>query len=169
MKYGHTITELQNQVFSKIINNSDIVKALIVDNANFINVTPTSQQQELLNNPQLLIRQQIFPYRKVTLAAENAKSYITSAWIDFKKSGGSLSSGIVYFYIIVPLSLEKTVYGIRYNYIADKLDDMFTEKNNIGEFEFNSRGDIDVPDGYIGHHISFRIVDFKMNVGDISV
>ena len=61
------------KVFSKIINNSDIMKALIVDNANFINVTPTSQQQELLNNPQTLIRQQIFPYRKSNFSRRKCK------------------------------------------------------------------------------------------------
>lgn len=162
MKFGQTITDLQNAVFLNIISNNEIVRALVIDNEDFLNKTPTSEQLVLINNPKLLIRQQLFPYRKIKLPTENAKSYITSTWVDFKKSSSTYVGGKVYFYIIIPISLEKTIQGIRYNFIADKLDDMFCE-NGIGKFEYYTRGDIDVTDGYIGHNIAFNILDFHIN------
>lgn len=165
MKFGQSITDLQDQVFDKILKHTDIVKALVIDGTDFMNITPISNQLILLNNPKLLIRQQIFPYRKINLPSDNAKSYISTAWLDFKKQSNVYISGKVYFYVIVPISLEKTTMGIRYNFIADKLDEIFCN-NGIGEFEFYTRGDIDVTDGYIGHFIAFNILDFHINESD---
>lgn len=159
---GQSITELQNKVFTKIISNSDIMRALVIDNENFLNATPTSAQLAILNNPASLIRQQLFPYKKVTLSTENAKTYITTTWVNFKKKSNQYQLGLVYFYIIVPVSLEKTFMGIRYNFIADKLDELFAE-NGIGKFEYYDRGDMDVAEGYLGHYIAFSILDFNMD------
>lgn len=159
MQIGQTITDLQNKAFIEIISNEDIIKALVIGKEDFINSIPTTQENVIINDPVSLIRKQLFPYKKVTLPTENAKTYITSSWVDFKKVNLQYKSGIVYFYIIVPTSLEKTDYGIRYNYIADKLDEIFCE-NGIGKFEYYNRGDIDVADGYLGHFIAFKILDF---------
>lgn len=159
---GSTITDLQNEAFSQILSNTNIVKALIINDENFINITPTTEQNDIINNPSTLLRQQIFPYKKVTLTPENAKSYITSAWTNFRKVGSVYHSGRVYFYILIPLDLEKSTMGIRYNYIADQLDEMFCN-SSIGDFEFYDRGDLEVTEGYIGHYIAFNIIDFHIN------
>jgi hypothetical protein len=160
-----------NDAFSKIISDEQLIKALVIYDMNFLNVTPTSQQKAILDNPAILIRQQIFPYKKVTLATDNAKPYITSAWVNFKKQGMTYKSGIVYFYIICPVAYERTYMGIRYQFIADRLESIFSEGNNsnIGKFMFYDRGDFDVlVDGYLGHYIAFSVQDFDIRVSDTS-
>ncbi len=163
---GSTINDLQNEAFSQILSNENIIRALIIYDEDFINATPTSEQADIIDNPSVLIRQQIFPYKKVKLVPENAKPYITSAWENFRKVGTTYHSGIVTFFIIIPVDFEKTIMGVRYNYIADQLDLLFSN-TNIGNFEFYDRGDLDgLAEEYIGHYITFKIVDFHINEGN---
>ena len=166
---GTTITDLQDEAFDQILLNINIVKALIIKDENFINTTPTSEQNNIINNPSILLRQQIFPYMKnikTPTNPDNAKPCITSAWTNFRKVGSTYHSGRVYFYILIPLDWEKTIMGIRYNYIADQFDKMFCN-SNIGDFELYDRGDLDrTPEGYIGHYIAFNILDFHINECD---
>lgn len=159
MKIGQSLTELKNIVIDKIISDSDLVKSLIIQSEDFLNTTPTSEETIILENPQLLIRQQIMPYKNKTSKTNTELPYITSAWVNFRKINMTYKHGIVYFYILVPNKLEKTCEGIRYDYIADKLDEILS-KSNIGEFEFKERSDIPVDDNYLGHYISFEIIDF---------
>ena len=166
---GTTITDLQDEAFDQILLNINIVKALIIKDENFINTTPAAEQNNIINNPSILLRQQIFPYMKnikTPTNPDNAKPCITSAWTNFRKVGSTYHSGRVYFYILIPLDWEKSTMGIRYNYIADQFDVMFCN-SNIGDFEFYDRGDLDrVPDGYLGHYIAFSIIDFHINERD---
>ncbi len=159
MQKGQSITELQNKAFLEIISNEEIIRSMVVSNTDFLYATPTPQEKILIDDPTLLIRKQLFPYRRIPTTQDTAKIYLTSAWTDFKKVNTQYKSGLVYFYIIVPISMEKSDYGIRYNFIADKLDEIFYS-SGIGKFEYYNRGDIDISDGYLGHFIAFRILDF---------
>jgi hypothetical protein len=160
MQLGQSLTELKNKVISKIIDDQQLVKALVIDNESFLDAIPTPEQNVILQSPKKLIRTQIMPYKNVTLYTNKAMPYITSTWVGFKKDRNLYKNGTVYFYILIPNSLEKTDYGIRYDFIADRLDAILGYDNNIGEFEFNERGDISIDSENLGHYIAFKIIDF---------
>jgi hypothetical protein len=160
LQLGQSKTELKNKVLSAIIDDNKLIRALVIDTEDFLYATPTPEQNALLQSPELLIRKQIMPFRNVTSVTNKAKPYITSSWTEFKKQGSILVNGKVYFYIIVPNVLEKTDYGSRYDYISDRLEEILTSKNNIGEFEYYDSGDISVDNDNLGHCLILKIVDF---------
>lgn len=158
---GQTLTDIKNKIMAEILNNQNILKALIIDSPDFLTQTPTEKQLELLNNPTKLIRERIFPYIKTLDATTDSKPYITTRYINFIKSNMKYRSGVIYFYVLIPICLEKTDYGIRYDFIIDELEKSFSE-TSIGDLEVGTRGDIEVDDssGYIGSCINFKVIDF---------
>jgi len=158
-KVGQSLTEIKNQIVRKITSNIDIIKSLIIKDEDFLNAIPTPEQEIILNNPDVLIRQQIMLTNNITAKTNKELPYITSMYVDFKKTSLTYQSGLVYFYIIIPNTLEKTSYGTRYDYIGDKLDEIFGDRG-IGKFEFVKRSDMPIDVNYVGHYISFKILDF---------
>ena len=106
----------------------------------------------------------ILTYKKIFDTAVEKKTIISSTLTDFNKQGKNYRNGILTFYILTPVELENTSYGIRYDYIADEIEEVFAN-TTIGEFNFHSRGDIDIGDRYIGHYISFQITEFHIVQG----
>lgn len=158
-KAGQSLTEIKNQILAKITSNQNIIKSLIIEDENFLNATPTSEQEIILNNPDLLIRKQIMLTKNITAKTNKDMPYITSAFGKFKKHSYNYQSGLIYFYVVIPNTWEKTNYGIRYDFICDELDNIFSSIG-IGKFEFYERGDMPVNENYLGHYISFDILDF---------
>lgn len=158
-KYGQSLTEIKNQIINKITGDIDLIKSLIISDEDFLNKAPTPEQIIILNDPDLLIRKQIMLTKNVTAKTNRDMPYITSAYVNFKKVSNNYQSGIVYFYIIMPNSMEKTDYGIRYDWIGDELDSIFSSVG-IGKFEFYDRGDMFIDQDYLGHYIAFKILDF---------
>lgn len=158
-KYGQSLTEIKNQIIRKITADSELIRSLIIENEDFLDSVPNSEQNIILNNPDLLIRKQIMLTRNITAKTNQDMPYITSAYVNFKKRSNCYQNGRVYFYIIVPNSLEKTAYGVRYDWIGDKLDSIFSNVG-IGKFEFYERGDLFIDQKFVGHYISFNILDF---------
>ena len=93
--------------------------------------------------------------------ATEHKTIICTELSNFYKRGKNYRNGILTLYILTPTQLENTNYGIRYDFIGDEIENIFTD-TTIGEFSFESRGDIDVGDRYIGHYISFKITEFHI-------
>ncbi len=158
-KYGQSLTEIKNQIIMKITADADLIKSLVIESEDFLDATPTSDQTIILDDPDLLIRQQIMLTKNVTAKTNKDMPYITTAYVDFKKSGTNYQSGTIYFYIIMPNSLEKTDYGVRYDWIGDRLDTIFSDMG-IGKFEFYNRGDMIIDENFVGHYIAFKMLDF---------
>ena len=159
MKIGYFRSELKNQIMLRIISNQDIVKALVIDKEDFLNVTPTSEQAILLASPELLIRTQLFPHKNVTVKMNMDKVFLTMSFMDFEKKGMQYQRGMVYFHVLVPNSLEKTTEGSRYDYIMEKLEEIFGDRG-IGKFEFYRSSDMVIDDNYMGSYVAFEILDF---------
>lgn len=161
---GQTFKYMRNKIFSELIQNENIIKALVVEDGNFLDTVLNEKQQSYIDNPLLLIREYIYPYKKIFDTAVEKKTIISSTLTDFNKQGKNYRNGILTFYILTPVELENTSYGIRYDYIADEIEEVFAN-TTIGEFNFHSRGDIDIGDRYIGHYISFQITEFHIVQG----
>ena len=158
---GQKFSDLRNRTFAELLQNKNLVKAIVVDNKDFLNATPTAEQQDLIDNPKKLIRNQIYPYKKTFDTTVEKKVIITSEFTDFKKQGKNYRDGEVTFYILTPIPLEQTDYGIRFDYIGDLMEEIFS-KTTIGEFNFSDRGDITLDSQYLGQYVSFRIVEFHI-------
>lgn len=156
---GQSLTGLKYKIILKIISDEELLKALVINDEDFLDVVPTEEQNQLLQSPINLIRTQIFPYKFIPLPSEIEKTYITTSFVNFRKVSNIYKNGVVYFYIIIPRRLEKTSYGLRYDFIADRLEELF-ENGNIGEFELDERGDLDFGEKYLGHYVRFKIKDF---------
>lgn len=161
---GQTFKYMRNKIFLELIQNENIIKALVVEDSNFLDTVLNEKQQSYIDNPLLLIREYIYPYKKIFDTAVEKKTIISSTLTDFNKQGKNYRNGILTFYILTPVELENTSYGIRYDYIADEIEEVFAN-TTIGEFNFHSRGDIDIGDRYIGHYISFQITEFHIVQG----
>lgn len=154
-----TFGYIRNKICAELLNNENIIKALIVEDKNFLDTTLNYEQQNYINDPLLLMRNYIYPYKKIFDTATEHKTIISMELSDFRKQSKNYRNGLITFYILTPIDLEKTTYGIRYDYIGDELETIF-DNTTIGEFHFDSRGDIDIGDRYIGHYITFKMIDF---------
>lgn len=158
---GQTLTDIKNRIMAEILKNKNILKALIISSPDFLTSNPIPDQTSLLNNPKKLIRKQIFPYVKTMIPTAESVPYITTKFVSFTKTKMQYRSGIVFFYVLIPMCLENTDYGIRYDFILDELEKTFCN-SGVGDLEVGSRNDIEFADkcDYIGGCVSFKIIDF---------
>lgn len=158
---GQTFGYMRNKIFTELLQNGNIIKSLIVEDKNFLDTELNKEQQSYIDNPHLLIRKHIYPYKKIFDTATEKKTIISTQLSNFHKQGKNYRNGTLTFYILTPIELENTAYGVRYDYIADEIETIFND-TTIGEFNFDSRGDIDVGDRYIGHYVTFKITEFHI-------
>jgi len=159
---GYSITDIKNIIFSKLIVNKNLIKALIISDTNFLETSLSEEQQKIINNPDILIRKQIFPYQRLNIKPEDNLVYITTRFYNFEKLSHTYQKGTIDFYVLVPISLEPTDNGSRYDYIIDMIDEIFSD-NGIGKFEFYNRSDMSINDEYVGAVITYNITDFKLD------
>ena len=158
---GYNFGYMRNKVFAELLQNENIIKALVVEDKNFLDIELNEKQRSYIKNPRLLIRNYIYPYKRIFDTTTEKKPIISTQFSNFRKSGKNYRNGTVTFYILVPIDLEDTQCGVRYDYIGDEIENIFTN-TTIGEFSFYDRGDIDVGDRYIGHYVTFAITEFHI-------
>lgn len=163
---GQTFRYMRNKIFTQLLESENIIRALVVEDKNFLNVELNVEQQKYMDTPRLLIRNYLYPYKKIFDTAMEKKTIISMEFSNFQKQGQNYRNGLVTFYILTPIELENTDYGIRYDYIGDELETIFNN-TTIGEFHYDTRGDIDVGDRYIGQYVTFRIVEFHIDKVDL--
>lgn len=148
-------TAYKESILFKIIESDDIVQALANNKPNFlderIDIDPTS-----------LIYTYIFPYRKSIKTLTEPQSLITMRFANFKPIGNKFRNGDIYFYIICHNSLVATDYGLRYDFIFDKLDKLFTNSRDIGigKLKLYDVSDLDIDENYMGSVCAFHVTDF---------
>lgn len=158
---GQKFSDIRNKTFAELLQNEELIKALVVDKENFLDISPTAEQQDLIDNPKKLIRNYIYPYKKTFDTTVEKKTMISSSFTGFTKQGRNYRNGKVTFYVLTPTPLEKTNYGMRHDYICDIMEEIYT-KTTIGEFSFESRGDFELDSQYIGHYITFKLIEFHI-------
>jgi hypothetical protein len=158
---GQTFKSMRNKIMTELLTNQNIIKALVSEDENFLNVALNEEQQGYIDNPKSLIRKYIYPYKKMFDTVTECRTIISVELSNFRKRGRNYRDGLVTFYVLVPELLEETIYGVRYDYIGDEIEKIFTE-TTIGEFNFSSRGDITVGDRYIGQQITFKVAEFHI-------
>jgi len=153
------LTEYKNNILYKLITNTDLVKALVINTESFLN-------DNLPNNfdPTTLIYSQIFPYQYTINIEDLPKSYITMSFGNYKYINNSFKSGVFTLFVFSHKSLMKTNNGLRTDFIFDQIDTMYNKKKDVGDFslELYSGGDFKVNDDYFGCVISYKFIDFQI-------
>ena len=101
----------KNIIVMKLIENDKIVKCLINNQINFLEVDiPTDFDRTSL------VFSNLFPYKFIPTIGSEAKTYITMSF-NYKPNGMSYKNGSIWLYIIVHNSLLRTDYGtLRYDF-----------------------------------------------------
>lgn len=151
------LTKYKNNVLQELITNTNLVKALVNTEENFLNI-------DLPNGffPPSIIYSQIFPYQFIADIEDTPKTYITMSFGNYKYINNLFKSGILTFFIYTHKELMKSDYGQRTDYILDQVDSMFNKDSNVGVFslELNGGGDFKANDNHFGSTISYKFTDF---------
>jgi hypothetical protein len=159
---GQTFRYMRNKIFAELLQSKNIIKALTVESEDFLNAALNKEQLSYIDNPTLLVRKYMYPYKKIFDTATEHRTILSMQLSNFQKRGNNYRDGLLTIYVLTPINLENTAYGIRYDYICDEIEEIFND-TQIGEFNFYGRGDIDIGDRYIGHYVSFKITDFHIS------
>lgn len=148
-------TEYKETIIFKLIENDNIVQALVNNKPNFL-------EERIDVDPTSLVYSHIFPYRKSVKTFTEPTSLITLRFANFKPIGKKFRNGDIYFYIICHSGLILTDYGLRYDFIFDEIDKVFTNSRDIGigKLELFDVSDLDVNDDYMGSVCVFHVTDF---------
>lgn len=158
MALENTITDYKNKIITKIIENENLLKALTNTDSDFISQTLS------ISAPEDVVYSYVFPYMDSKTILTETQSFITMEFRDFKSSKGNYyKSGQVLFYIICEKSLIKTSMGNRYDYIFERLMEIFDESKDIGigKMIISKWGDMSFGDDYLGCYCILELTDFK--------
>lgn len=158
------ITQIKNEIISYLINDKELLRSLVVIQKDFLNedLVLDDETKNYLKNPSTLIRKKIFPYKKGYLVETEKNIMITIEVNDFSPTNDEhYRNGVITLYVLCPVDYEETKYGVRCDWIADRIENIFsTLGSNIGDFTCKARGDIPVNDKYIGHYVAFEMLDY---------
>jgi len=145
-------------ILMKLIENQDIIKCLINNNQNFLD-TPIPSDFNITS----LIYDKIFPYKFIPSIQTSPSTFITMSF-NYKPNGMTFKNGSIYFYIITHNSLLRTDYGmLRYDYLINKIDEVFNSSRDIGigKLPFHDMGDIQVNENYCGAYLIYKTTELQ--------
>jgi len=145
-------------ILMKLIENQEIVKCLINNQTNFLDI-----QIPVDFVIPSLIYSHIYPYKFIPTILTEPKTFITMAF-NYRPNGMTFKNGSIYFYIITHNSLLKTDYGmLRYDFLVNKIDEVFNSMRNIGigKLPFYEMGDIQINENYCGAYLAYKTTEFQ--------
>lgn len=154
---GQSLREYKKLIVDRLLSDDDLLQAIVNTDIDFL----ATDKRVTIDNKNALVYDYIFPYKKISTSNTEAKTFVVMSFTNIKKKSNAYKSGHITFFIVCTESMLKTKQGLRYDYIADKIDDLFLETGSgIGSLEFLDRGDIEILSGYYVHYIRFEITDF---------
>ena len=109
---GQTFGHMRNKIFTQLLQNKNIIKSLVVEDKNFLDIDLNDEQQKYIDNPRLLIRNYMYPYKRIFDTTTEKKTIISMQLSDFRKQGKNYRNGLLTFYILTPIELENTIYEL---------------------------------------------------------
>lgn len=151
------LSDYKNKIISAMISNDNLIKAISNNSEDFLD-------QPIVSDVTSTIYKNIFPYKYIPTTQTQASTYITMSFNNFSSRGREFKVGNIYFYVICHNSLLRTSYGcLRYDYIANQLDEIFNNNENIsiGDFQFDSMSDLQVNENYMGCWLCYKAMSFN--------
>lgn len=145
-------------ILMKLINNEDIVKCLVNNQPNFLDV-PLPVNFDVTS----LIYNSIYPYKFIPQIQTSPSTFITMSFY-YKPNGMTYKNGSIYYYIITHNSLIQTSYSsLRYDMLVNYIDEMMNSSRDIGigKLPFYDMGDIQVNENYCGAYLGYKTTEFQ--------
>ena len=145
-------------ILMKLIENNDIIKCLINNQPNFLDV-PIHADFDATS----LVFVNLFPYRYIPTIQTEPKTFITMSF-SYKPDGMTFKNGSIYFYIITHNSLLRTDYGVlRYDFLVNKIDEVFNSSRyiGVGKLPFYEMGDIPINENYSGIYLAYKTTELQ--------
>jgi hypothetical protein len=151
------ISEYKNTVIEKLLETDEIVKALYYENENYL-------EQPTLDDPSILVYENIFPYRFIPDTNTERKTFLTVSCRKIKKVNNAFKAGFLTLAVFTHKELFKTNYGeTRVDKVMSLIDEIFNSSRGIGigKLEFVEMDELIVNDKYMGAYISYKPIDFN--------
>ena len=145
-------------ILMKLINRPEIVKCLVSNEPNFLDV-PLPVNFDATS----LIYENIYPWRFIPTVQTEPNTFITMSF-GYKPNGVTFKNGSIYFYIMTHNSLIRTDYGsLRYDMLLNYIDEIFSESRDItiGKLPFYDMGEFTVNESYSGIFIAYKSTEFQ--------
>lgn len=162
MNSTKNLFDYKTKAINKILQNDNIIKALIDDAPQFLdNLDTNILTQNYRDN---LLYKQVYPYLPVTSVFKDAKSYITLSLGIFKSSEYAILSGQLRINVICHMDLIQTENGQRHGFIANEIDNMMFNTNGFGIGKLGDKRieEIIVGSDHIGVAMQYNITDFAI-------
>lgn len=152
------LNKQKTEIMINIISDTDLLKAIVNKQENFLEI---DLPIEIQNDPTIIFYDNIFPYKFPSLIVTEEKAIISFGFGNYRKFNNVFKVGSVTFYIIIHKNLLKTDYGLRLDYILNKIDTLFNSNENIGigVLEFENFNDLIINETYICYVISYKILE----------
>ena len=126
-----TLSEDKVQILQKFLQSDDIVKCLVSNDDNFLseNISNLDRTTLLYNN--------LWPYKFTPEIVTEPKTYITIA-SRYVADGKTYRRNSLRFHVITHKKLISTDFGLRHDYLIDKIDEIFylNSQFNSSRFRF---------------------------------
>lgn len=153
------LAEYKKKIMLSLISSENIVKAVGINNADFLDREFKGYSDDLLYN-------NIFPYVRVPDTNTTNKTFITMSFGRYKLINNSFKTGVITFYIFTHKDLMHTIYStLRTDYILSEIDELLNQsrKLGIGKLQFKSMDDFVVSNNadYSGVIVSYEVLDWN--------
>ena len=145
-------------ILMKLIENQDIVKCLINNENNFLDI-PLPVDFNITS----LIYSHIYPYKFIPTILTEPSTFITMSF-NYKPYGMTFKNGSIYFYVITHNSLLRTDYGmLRYDFLINKIDEMMNSSRDIGigKLPLYDMRDIPINENYRGAYLVYKTTELQ--------
>lgn len=155
---GQTIIDYKQIIVNRLLEDSELLKALINLDSDFLSRSITLSPEDIIYNF-------IYPYMDSKNVLSETKTFITMEFKNFHSidNNNYYNTGEIVFYIICHANLIRTDYGNRYDYIFERIKNIFhkTKLFGIGETFVSSWGDLAIDDDYYGCYCVVSVNDFN--------
>ncbi|WP_168122025.1 hypothetical protein [Paenibacillus sp. HB172176] len=151
------IYEYKNLVISKILESSEIVKALYYENTDYLD-------QNDLEDPSVLIYNNVFPHRFIPDNTTTSNIFLTASYKKITMVNNRYIVGNLVLEVFTTSELLRTDYGMtRIDFIMNKINDLLNSQKGvgIGKLEFIELDELVVNDIYSGASITYRPIQFN--------
>lgn len=150
------LPDYKNHIAMHLLTNEKIVKAVALNNSNFLD-------SPLPNNIVTLLYNNIYPYKHTFNMIDEVKTFITMDFGKYEYVNNKFQSGLVTFYTFSHKSIIRTDYGLRYDFILKEINNLFNKQHGIGAFNLTliTGGDFQVNHDYFGASITYKFTDFQ--------
>ena len=151
------LTSDKQIILSKLVSSQELCKALYYNDKNFLD-------QADISDTSALVYDRIFPHFFVPAVDENAKTYITLSFRNYRLVNDSYKAGFIHVHSFTHKTLYRSDYGkLRTDFLLEKIDGLLNDISgiSIGGLKFDKMDEYIVNQNYSGNYVVYKTYDFN--------